>query len=474
MPALDGAALIFDDPGIPRLTGGVQSPVQEVGLQAVGAGDAAVQAAGGLRAAVVRVLDGQGGEAVLGGVPGLPLVQKGLGLGLGGVELLLSGGGAGRSGADQNVAHIGGGGVVPGPAVKLDHIVVVCAALTAVQLGQGDVPALAGGVIQPVGIGGRGEGGAHGGGVDGGAVQRVGVLVGQGLSVLTVGQAALDRLGGGQSVGLGGLQGGGLLLVGHLHRVALFIGLLLHGGLDREDRVAEGVQVVGVLVIVGLGLLIGVGQAVLIVLPVGVGQHLVGVEGLEGILVHIAAVVQFQVAGQTVIGAAGAPGAVQGGQLALQIGLVLLGEGVALGLGGVDQDGDLGQVVDGLFQQIVPPGLAGLLVVDLLCGVRVVVKRSVVGISHDRAVVGVVEGRLIVILHHGRAVVLSVNGDSGGALLEEAAVPHQKGDGQYRNNAARDAIQDVLAAVLVLLTVIPALDIGGVRPGFLFSGCTHS
>ena len=471
MPALDGAALIFDDPGIPRLTGGVQSPVQEIGLQAVGAGDAAVQAAGGLGAAVVRVLDGQGGEAVLGGVPGLPLVQKGLGLGLGGVELLLGGGGVGVGGADQNVAHIGGGGVVPGPAVKLDHIVVVCAALTAVQLGQSDVPALAGGVIQPVGIGGRGEGGAHGGGVDGGAVQRVGVLVGQGLSVLTVGQAALDRLGGGQSVGLGGLQGGGLLLVGHLHRVALFIGLLLHGGLDREDRVAEGVQVVGVLVIVGLGLLIGVGQAVLIVLPVGVGQHLVGVEGLEGILVHIAAVVQFQVAGQTVIGAAGAPGAVQGGQLALQIGLVLLGEGVALRLGGVDQDGDLGQVVDGLFQQIVPPGLAGLLVVDLLGGVHIVVKG---GGAHHGIVIGGVKGRLVVILHHGGAVVLSVNGDSGGALLEEAAVPHQKGDGQYRNNAARDAVQDVLAAVLVLLTVIPALDIGGVRPGFLFSGCTHS
>ena len=307
--------------------------------------------------------------------------------------------------------------------------------------------------------------------MDGGAVQRVGVLVGQGLGVLTAGQAALDRLGGGQSVGLGGLQGGGLLLIGHLHRVALFIGLLLHSGLDREDRVAEGVQVVGVLIIVGLGLLIGIGQAVLIVLPVGVGQHLVSVEGLDGVLVHIAAVVQLQVAGQAVVRAAGAPGAVQGGQLALQVGLVLLGEGVALGLGSVDQDRDLSQIVDGLFQQIVPPGLAGLLIIDLFGGVHSVVKG---GGAHHGIVIGGVEGCLIVVLHHGGAVVLSVDGDSGGALLEEAAVPHQKGDGQYHNNAARDAVQDVFAAVLVLLTVIPALDIGGVRPGFLFSGCTHS
>ena len=206
-------------------------------------------------------------------------------------------------------------------------------------------------------------------------------------------------------------------------------------------------------------------------LPVGVGQHLVGVNLPEGVLIHIAAVIQLEIAGKAVIGAVGAPDAVQGVQLALQISLILLGESVALAFGGVDQGGDLGQVVNGLIQQVVPPGLTAFLVIDLFGRVHAVIKG---GSAHHGIVVGGVERCLVIILDHSGAIVLSVNGDSGGALLEEAAVPDQQGNGQHHDHAAGDAVQHVLAAVLVLLAVIPALNIGGVRPGFLFSGCTHS
>ena len=206
-------------------------------------------------------------------------------------------------------------------------------------------------------------------------------------------------------------------------------------------------------------------------LLIGGGEHPVGGDAAEGVLIHKGAVVGLEIALQIGVITAGPPGAVQGVQLKLEIRLVQGGHGVAGLLGGMAEHGHLGQLVDALFQQVVPPGLALLLVVHLVGGVRIGVKG---GGPHHSAVVGVDIGLLVVVLDHRGAEVLPVDGDRGGALLEEAAVPHQKGDGQHGDHAAHNTVQDVLAAVLIRRSVISALDIGGVRALFVVFGCTHS
>ena len=61
VPALGGAALILYKAGVAALTGGIQGPVQEILVPGIGAGDAGVQAAGGLGSSTfaVRKIMGQ-------------------------------------------------------------------------------------------------------------------------------------------------------------------------------------------------------------------------------------------------------------------------------------------------------------------------------------------------------------------------------------------------------------------------------
>ena len=309
MPALGGAALILYKAGVAALTGGVQGPVQEILVPGIGAGDAGVQAAAGLGTAVRGVLHGQQCKGVLRAALGLPLVQHGLGGLLRGGILLLGGVAAG---ADQDVTDVRGAGLVPGTAVELDHIVVVDKAVAAVILRQSDVSRLTGSVIQPVGVLGASEIGAHGGDMSGRVVDLVPILLGQSLGVGAGGQLGLKLLGQRQGVGLGGLKLGGLLFVGLLHEVALLVGLLLYRGLDGEHGVAEGVQLVGVLRVIGVDLLVRVGQAVLMALLIGGGEHPVGGDAAEGVLIHKGAVVGLEIALQIGVITAGPPGAVQG------------------------------------------------------------------------------------------------------------------------------------------------------------------
>ena len=105
--------------GIPHLTAIVKAP-RVKGLHHLALGNAGVQSAVGIGAGVLGVFVGQGGEAVLGLIPGQVLAENFLGLGLrirpglvgdGG----LAGGGAVYRGAlrgDEDMAHIHGVGVL--------------------------------------------------------------------------------------------------------------------------------------------------------------------------------------------------------------------------------------------------------------------------------------------------------------------------------------------------------------------------
>ena len=105
--------------GIPHLTAIVKAP-RVKGLHHLALGNAGVQAAVGIGAGVLGVFVGQGGEAVLGLIPGQVLAENFLGLGLGIRPGLvgdggLAGGGAVYRGAlrgDEDMAHIHGMGVL--------------------------------------------------------------------------------------------------------------------------------------------------------------------------------------------------------------------------------------------------------------------------------------------------------------------------------------------------------------------------
>ncbi len=125
MITLDGTAGVLDDAGVSGLAAGVQGPLGK-GVHIAGVRrDILEQPAVGSRAGVSAVLLGQLGKGVLSGIAGLPLGQQFLRLGLCLLILLFGGGDVGVGGADQDVAHIGGGGVIPYTVVEEGYAVVI-------------------------------------------------------------------------------------------------------------------------------------------------------------------------------------------------------------------------------------------------------------------------------------------------------------------------------------------------------------
>ena len=164
MPAVLG----LDQIGVPLPAGGVGGPVQEGLHIAGGGGDVGDQTAVLGGAGVVAVGRDQGGEGALGGLAGFPLLEKLGGLLFRLIVLLLGGSftGAGAARPDQEMAHVVGGLLVPEAVLKDGHIVVTGGA--GVVLSQGDVSGTAGGVQQPVGVGGIAHVSSHGSLGDGG------------------------------------------------------------------------------------------------------------------------------------------------------------------------------------------------------------------------------------------------------------------------------------------------------------------
>ena len=370
------------------------------------------------------------------------------------------------------MAHIGGGGLVALAALELDHIVVVDVGIAAVVLLDTHVAVLTGGVREPFGIrsGAQSVAVAHGGGVHGGAEQLVLVLIGQSLHVAAGGHLLLQLLGQSLGLSLGGVKGGLLLLVGHLHGVALLVGLGGHVGLNGQHGVVVGVQLIRVLLIVGLQLLVRVGQAALAVVLVVGSDGLVGDHFGAGSHVHIGTVVSAHIGLHSV--AAGAGLGFQLRQLLVHIGLAQRREGVALFLCLVADHGVFGQSINGRLQEVVVPGGAGLLVLDLLLGVHGAVK------AFHKAIPGSYGGLLIegviIELYVSDGIVLAVHGEGYGPLLEKAAVPHQQGHGQGGDDDAQDDVDHPLALAALLGAVVALLSISRALAGLFFSGCTHS
>ena len=171
------------------------------------------------------------------------------------------------------------------------------------------------------------------------------------------------------------------------------------------------------------------------------------------------------------------PGVVQGGDRLVQGSLTVLTYGIALGHGLVVEGGDGGQIVHRPVQQMVIPGVAGFLVIDLVLGVLGIIKTGL------QAIHGVLQGVLIhdiiVVLQVGRGILGVLDGDSGHGPLDQSAVQDQGHSDSRHTDDADHSVQDGAAAVSLLFAL--ALLDPLVRPlagltlaGLLFSGCTHS
>ena len=150
--------------------------------------------------------------------------------------------------------------VVPLPPQELDHAVAA-----AFHLNGGHVPGLAAVIGQPLLVGG-GEGAAQGVGLM--VILRIRVGLGGVLVDVVLGSrvkvgAALHLCHHGIGFSRGGVHGSLGLLLGGLYGVAVFVrGGLRDVSIDVTIPVFVGVQRGGILLIVGLQVLVGVGEGV--------------------------------------------------------------------------------------------------------------------------------------------------------------------------------------------------------------------
>ena len=64
------------------------------------------------------------------------------------------------------------------------------------------------------------------------------------------------------------------------------------------------------------------------------------------------------------------------------------------------------------------------------------------------------KGAVVVVLHIGGGVVLPIDGDGGGAALEEIAVPDQKADAEQDHQNGKHRVDDVVDMGLTLLLLL--------------------
>ena len=472
----DVIAVVFHDAGIARLAALVEAPVVEPGDHLVLV-NLLIQAAVGVGAGVVRQLVGQGREALLGGVAVLPGLEGVLGLLLlAGLQLLQLGlvilGLAVQTGGvhlEQNVAHVHGVVIVAGPAVEHQQI---DGGAVFHDLG---VALLATLVKHPLGGGIAAVGAGFGVGIGADGLIVLGRL-GQEL-------AALDLLQGRVGGVLGLLQGSGALLLGGLDGVA--VGVLGGGGcaVEGDHLIVGHVEGVLVLLIVLLELLVGIRQAVDVVLLIVGGDDGILQDALEDLLGHVAAVELLEVLALALTGGLGIGG--QGLHGGVQLLLHVVVPGDALLGSALLEHGDLDQALLGGVLEIGVPGHVlghaqqGLgHVAEALLGQGGGVAQAVIG---GILVLGNgVIGHMIEIADLGGGIGFALHGDGGGAPLDHVGVPHQQHSGHQHEHNGNTAIEPVVAALLgPLLRLAGGLGVhcaAGVEflAGFLFSGCTHS
>ncbi len=171
----------------------------------------------------------------------------------------------------------------------------------------------------------------------------------------------------------------------------------------------------------------------------------------------------------------------QGFQIGVQSGLLLLGQGEALSLGGIGQCIDGVGVALGGFQEVVSPGSAGFLVHHLLVQGCAGVQAEHGGVAAVHAV-EVIDGINIEIVHFHAVDLVIAHGQGNRILLADAAAGNgladADGDGnhqQYHHNG--DEANGVKAYVLGFLLGGELLlgQLGGflLLAKLLLAGCTH-
>ena len=472
----------FHNAGVAGLAAFVKAPVVE-GADHLAGVDVLVQAAVFLGAGIGGLFRGQGSKAFLGCLALLPLAQQILGglpggslllVGVGGIALLV-GGAALKAG--QNVADIDQGEPVVGGAPEIHNVVAgdggfFVAGLVGGGGGAGQhhlVAFLTAAVADPLGDNGvhgivpgvlHGGAGGIGVGIDGQS-RDGGVQIGHAPDVFTD-QAVGVLLGGGSLF----FVGGGVVQIPGGAQVVLVEGV--------------GIVVGGIQGILGVDLIGGEGQAVLVGLLIGLGGHIVpqvvlvalhggtlAVHGLQVIL-GLGVAVEARVDADVILGS---------GDLVL----ILLGQGVALGSGfpahGVDGSGALG----GGVHKVIGPGFAGFLVVDLLVqgltGVQAE-QRQVGGVLGVEAVDGVDKVVAQLLIAHGFVAHHHGNGfPLPGAGVGHGAVDAYNGgsdDEDHQNHGKADGIQPGLPILFVLRNLLFG-QLCGVffSTKLLLAGCTH-
>ena len=363
------------------------------------------------------------------------------------------------------MAHVLGGVLLTAHAAEHDHIAVGIAGHN------GAVAGLARTVKYPVGHVAAVVAAGIGAGVAGGLIILGHIL--QRLAALHARQHS-----GGIALGLG--LGGGVLLIGGLHGVAVVVLGAVGGTLEVQGLIAGHVKAALVALIVGLQVADGVGQLLGVVALV-MGGHVHQLHHLlEGIHGHVLAVDQLQIRlrGVAVLLGGGVELLHSGIQLLLS---VLIGaHAVGLSLLG-------GQHVHG---QLLHRGVADIL---LPCDITLVLdtQRGLHGVAHHLLVQGF--GRIdavkagiaalqqtalhvgVEILHLPGGIFLTVDGHGGGAALQHAGVIHQQYRGHDHEHAGDHAVQDIVLACLgLLLRLADLLGVGDalgrqILPDLLFS-----
>ena len=476
MVAAVGIALIEDDAHVTRLARGVKAEIVEL-LHHLALVDVLIQAALGVRAAVLAEGIGQLCEVVLGLAALRPalidIVDRVLGLLL--VVIGIRAVAVAVLGLDEDMADIDG--IIGIIIAALEEHDVVAAVLL---LHDGHVIGVAVGAVEPVGVHGGAEARALGVGIVRDARR-------SGRAVLGLLGGHVCRDGGSEAVRI--MRGGGDLVgrgLGGRHRgvrglgrgVAVVVRGIFRVGLDEVVLIVERIVAVLVLGVARFDLLGRVGVAIVLLLRILRGKlaHLEHVA--HDLLGHAVAVGRLEIlADGVVLILLGSE--LDVGKLLVDLVLVVLVERDAGLLGGIAQRRDLHQILLSSVPEIIVPGVkvvadAALLLIERLAGVQLDIGQIVAVLVAEREV-----GRAVGVIDLGRGILHIADLQRGARGVKEAGVAEQNGNDEQHDNDRADRPLDL--ALLALFGFLLRGDLAALRAqralicaALLVLGCTHS
>ena len=253
-----------------------------------------------------------------------------------------------------------------------------------------------------------------------------------------------------------------LVLGGSLGGIGIDALVLVRGGGDERIENVYAVVAVGVLGVIGVDLIVGISKGRVHIVRVAAGDQLLGHVGADGLFAVAGAevgrekLVERSEANRFAVGTVAFDGSVD-------LGSLVLGEGVALGDGLGINSGELREIGLGALLEVVIPGAAvGVkragLVLQALGGIDQAAEILAVGLIevHIRL--------LVLVVHAGDGVVRIADGERRRNVIEEARVDkdHQR-DHQNDNNADKDKF---IAGLAVFLFFLQASFFPGVQVHF--------